>query len=163
MKKFSIICLAAAALLTACHTPMLIDGMQQTAPAVAADVAQQQPSGRQFRVGVTQMYPLKGGSRYAGPGYYVELRGDTLESYLPYFGQVYRSTYGRNENLNFTRRISSITTEKKKRGKTVINIDVRTSEDYYRYVLSFFENGKVDVEVCGNYCDNIRFDGELLE
>lgn len=163
MKKFATLWLCAAAFLTACHEPMLIDSTSETA-ALATATSQQQPlADRHFRVGVTQMYPLKGASRYAGPGYYVEVRGDTLESYLPYFGQVYRSTYGSNENLNFTARIQGFTTEKKKKGKTVINIDVRTREDYYRYILSFFENGKVDVEVRANYRDNIRFDGELLE
>ena len=45
---------------------------------------------KQWRIDVTSMSTLRYGSRTVTPDFYLELRGDTLQSYLPYLGQAHQ-------------------------------------------------------------------------
>ena len=49
---------------------------------------------RRYKIDVNRMYPMNGNSRNVSYGYSVEVRNDTLISYLPYFGRAYNVPYG---------------------------------------------------------------------
>ena len=46
---------------------------------------------RQWRIDITSMNAMRYGARTVTPDFFLELRGDTLRSYLPYLGQVHRA------------------------------------------------------------------------
>lgn len=46
-------------------------------------------SGRRFRFAADRVVPIGFRSRYLDPGYYLELRTDTVQADLPYFGRAY--------------------------------------------------------------------------
>lgn len=56
---------------------------------------------RNFKIGVLMMYPPRGGARNVAYGYSLEVRNDSLISYLPYFGRAYDVPYGGGKGLNF--------------------------------------------------------------
>ena len=62
---------------------------------------------RRYKIDVNRMYPMNGNSRNVSYGYSVEVRNDTLISYLPYFGRAYNVPYGGGKGLNFSERIGS--------------------------------------------------------
>ena len=49
---------------------------------------------RDYKIAIDRMYPMRGSSRHVSYGYSVEVRNDTLFSYLPYFGRAYNVPYG---------------------------------------------------------------------
>ena len=57
---------------------------------------------RDYKIAIDRMYPMRGSSRYVSFGYSVEVRNDTLISYLPYFGRAYNVPYGGGKGLNFS-------------------------------------------------------------
>ena len=146
-------------LLMACATTAERAARQaETASAVRAALAD-----RHYKITITQAYPLRGGSVNVSRDFYLEVRGDTLVSYLPYFGRAYRSTLGgiNEKGLNFTETIRSYEQAKPKAGLTRIKMRVRNEEDSYVYTLDVFDNGKASIGVQAVERDNIHFDGDM--
>ena len=98
------------------------------------------------------------------PDFYLELRGDTLHSYLPYLGQARVSpTLSPSIGLNFEEPVLSYKTSKPKSKKyTQIDIDVKTREDSYHYVIQFYDSGEATIRVRSLNRDAISFDGTLV-
>jgi hypothetical protein len=57
---------------------------------------------RNYQIAVNRMYPSRGASKTVSSGYTVEVRNDSLISYLPYFGRAYDVPYGGGNGLNFS-------------------------------------------------------------
>lgn len=78
---------------------------------------------RKYKIDVNRATPMKGGSKYLTSPYSIEVRNDSLYSYLPYFGVAYNIPYGGGKGLNFKESISEYTTEheKKERQESLSN------------------------------------------
>ncbi len=118
---------------------------------------------RHYTVAVTRMHPLRGRSVSVDFGYELEVRGDTLVSYLPYFGRAYSVPYGGGKGLNFISHIDGYQETKGKRGITYVEIVTTNEEDTYYYQLEVFANGNASIDVQMKQRDRIRFDGEVTE
>ena len=90
---------------------------------------------RDYKIAVNRMYPMKGSSRSVSYGYSVEVRNDSLISYLPYFGGAYNVPYGGGKGLNFSERIGSYRESQKNNGERQIEINVTNEEDTYIYLI----------------------------
>ena len=77
------------------------------------------------------MLPMKGRSRSLTSNYSVEVRNDSVFSYLPYFGEAYNIPYGGGKGLIFNAPISQYQTKHLKKGKVQINFKVNNEEDKY--------------------------------
>ena len=118
-------------------------------------------SERHYRVGVVMMYPNRGKAVNVSPDYSVEVKGDTLISYLPYFGRAYSVPYGGGKGLNFTAPIAEYQTEKGRKGATLVTIKVRNEEDIYTYLLEIYDNGSTTVDVRSRERESIRYSGNM--
>jgi len=127
---------------------------QQRAVAEALD-------SRHYRVGVRTMIPTRGMARQVSYGYSVEVKGDTLVSYLPYFGRAYSVPYGGGKGLNFTAPISEYKAEKDNKGRMQITMLVNNEEDNLTYVLLVFDNGQASIDVRAREREPISYSGEL--
>ena len=107
------------------------------------------------------MYPMKGSSRSVSYGYSVEVRNDSLISYLPYFGGAYNVPYGGGKGLNFSERIGSYRESQKNNGERQIEINVTNEEDTYIYLIKVFSNGNSSIDVTSRQRDHISYSGEL--
>ena len=105
----------------------------------------------------TQRY----GSRTVTPDFYLELRGDTLRSYLPYLGQAQVSQFSPSIGLNFEEPVRQYMESRPKSKYTQLDIDVRTREDSYHYVIDIYDSGEATIRVRSQYRDPVSFDGTL--
>ena len=64
---------------------------------------------KQYKINVDRMQPMRGGSRNLTTNYTLEIRNDSVFSYLPYFGVAYNAPYGGGKSLNFNASITGYT------------------------------------------------------
>jgi len=161
MKKILFLA-ALATVLTACVTQHLTAEEKGQAQAKTAREVEKNIRQRAFTVQVTYMNAVHGGTRALEYGYEVKLSGDTLYSYLPYFGRAYSVPYGGGKGLNFTAPISDYRVKKEKKGRHAIEIDVNNQEDSYTYYLHVHQNGATDIIVTAQRRDRISFSGTMV-
>lgn len=152
--------IATIALLVACATPQQRAERQQQK---AAETALAIDSMR-LHIDVTMMNTLRYGSRNVTSDFYLELRGDTLVSYLPYLGQVHGTVaaYGSaGQGLNFTAPIDQMTKSNHKHGMTRLEMLVHSKEERHIYTLEVYPNGQAYINVRSGERDPISFDGSV--
>ena len=116
---------------------------------------------RDYKIAIDRMYPMRGSSRHVSFGYSVEVRNDTLISYLPYFGRAYNVPYGGGKGLNFTAPIGSYQEFMKRNGQRHIEIGVSNEEDTYFYTIEVFDNGNSTVDVRARQRERISYSGHI--
>jgi hypothetical protein len=119
---------------------------------------------KQWRIDINSMNTMRYGARTVTPDFYLELRGDTLHSYLPYLGQAQVSPkFSPSIGLNFETQVLRYKQSMPKSKKyTQIDIDVRTREDSYHYMIQFYDTGGATIYVRSLNRDPISFDGNLI-
>ena len=137
-----------------CHTYRTEKGKGSVAVAIAE---------RHWRIDINTMNTMRYGSRTVTPDFYLELRGDTLRSYLPYLGQAQVSTtLAPAIGLNFEEVVMRYWLNKPKSKKYVqLYIDARTREDTYHFVIDVYDDGRAFIRVRSQNRDPISFDGTL--
>ena len=116
---------------------------------------------RDYKIAIDRMYPMRGSSRQVSYGYSVEVRNDTLISYLPYFGRAYNVPYGGGKGLNFTAPIGNYQEFLKRNGQRHIEIGVTNDEDTYFYTIEVFDNGSSSVDVRARQRERISYSGNV--
>jgi len=116
---------------------------------------------RNYQIAVNRMYPSRGASKIVSSGYTVEVRNDSLISYLPYFGRAYDVPYGGGNGLNFSAPIRNYKESQTKSDLRHIEIDVQNDEDTYLYTLDIFDNGSADINVRSRQREPISFSGQM--
>ena len=91
----------------------------------------------------------------------VEVRNDSLISYLPYFGRAYSVPYGGGKGLNFSERIGSYEEALLKNGKHHIEIGVTNEEDTYLYTIDVYDNGNSTIAVQSRQREPISYAGRI--
>lgn len=116
---------------------------------------------RQYTVSIQMMYPRGGKTVNVSPDFSLQVKGDTLVSYLPYFGRVYSVPYGGGNGLNFTAPIKEYQFEKDEKGNAHILIRVYTAEDNFTYSLNVFTNGSTSIDVSAREREAISYSGQM--
>ena len=117
---------------------------------------------RNYKISIDHMYPMKGGSKSVSFGYTVEVRNDSLFSYLPYIGRAYQIPYGGGKGLNFSERIGSYQETQRKNGLRHIEIGVKNDEDTYLYTIEVWDNGKSQIDVQPRQRERISYSGDIV-
>ena len=119
---------------------------------------------KRWRIDINSMNTMRYGARTVTPDFYLELRGDTLHSYLPYLGQAQVSPMlSPSIGLNFETQVLHYKQSMPKSKKyTQIDIDVRTREDSYHYMIQLYDTGGATIYVRSLNRDPISFDGNLV-
>ena len=127
----------------------------KTQRAVAELVAQ-----KKWRIDVSSMSTLRYGSRTVASDFFLELRGDTLYSYLPYMGQAFQGPLASpSQGLNFEKPIRRYSQSTPKPYVSRIEMTVKTQEDLYDYQVDIYDTGTAYIHVRSQYRDPISFDG----
>lgn len=117
---------------------------------------------KRWHIDITSMNAMRYGSRTISTDFFLELRGDTLRSYLPYLGQAQVSpSLSPTIGLNFEERVRQYQESRPKGKYTQIDIDVKTKEDTYHYVIDIYDSGDAYIRVRSLNRDPIGFDGTL--
>ena len=116
---------------------------------------------REYKIDISRMIPSKGPSKSVS-SYSIEVRNDSLISYLPYFGRAYNVPYGGGKGLNFSAPISKYTEREGKNGQREIEMTITNSEDTYFYVLNVFDNGSSSLYVQSRNRERISYTGDMI-
>ena len=118
---------------------------------------------KRWHIDISSMNTMRYGSSTVTTDFYLELRGDTLRSYLPYLGDAQMPTLSPAIGLNFEEPVLNYKESKSNSNKyTQIDIDVKTREDSYHYVIEIYDNGQAYIRVRSMNRDAISFDGTLV-
>jgi hypothetical protein len=159
-EKIYILCTVAALFLYGCATS------QQRAEqkALTQQMVTEAVAKRQWHIDITTMNTLRYGTRTVAADFFLELRGDTLRSYLPYLGQAHRAPLmGVSQGLNFEAPLLNYQEKAAKHDCRQIDLDVKTQEDQYHYTIEVFTTGKASIRVNSIHRDPISFDGDLTD
>ena len=92
--------------------------------------------------------------------FFLELNGDTLVSYLPYLGQVHQAPMtSPSIGLNFEMPVLRYAVSRPKTNYSRIEMNVRTQEDVYQYVVDVYDTGEAHISVLPQNRDAVSFDG----
>ena len=93
----------------------------------------------------------------------LEVKGDTLDSYLPYFGRAFEPVFGETKVLNFDAPIQSYEDSGLTKGIRTIRLRVDNSEDIIEYQLVITDDGYATIDVHPRKREDISFSGQIVE
>ncbi len=114
-----------------------------------------------YKIDVNTAMPMHGRSIPLTSSYSLEIRNDSVISYLPYYGRAYSIPYGGGDGLNFKAVLKEYSMEMDKKGNAVIEFIARNPEDRYEYRVKVFPNGSASIDVNMQNRQSISFQGEL--
>jgi hypothetical protein len=106
--------------------------------------------------------PTAGRTRQLNADFDLRISGDTLNSYLPYFGRAYIAPVNPSEGpLNFTSTNFDYKVENRNKGGWNILIMPKDVQDPRQMALSVFDNGTASLTVTSNNRQPISFNGYI--
>ena len=161
MKKTINIILTVMAVLMLVACSSLTPAEKAERRAKRAQAVEQALAARHYRVSVNMMYPRNGKAKTVSSDYGLEVKGDTLVSYLPYFGRAYNVPYGGGKGLNFTETFTEYHSKKLSNGATQVLIKVKNEEDVYEFILEIFDNGSTSIDMNSRERESINYSGNI--
>lgn len=148
-------------MLAACATLPNDNLTKEERRARTARIVAENLSKRHFTIEADHCYPQRGAARRIDYGYEVSVHGDTLKSYLPYFGRAYNIPYGGGKGLHFDAIIKNYQQWQVKKNMTRIVIYTDNEEDVYVYSLDVFDNGNATINVQAREREQISYSGQM--
>ncbi|MFW5755947.1 MAG: DUF4251 domain-containing protein [Tangfeifania sp.] len=116
---------------------------------------------KEFVFNATHALPMGGGSVYLNYSYDVEVKGDTVDSYLPFYGVAYRLEYGgRDAGFDFTKPAEEYTFEKEEKGYKV-EFEIDKGNDNLNYTFHISNLGYATLNVISTNRQGISYYGRI--
>ncbi|MDR2120285.1 MAG: DUF4251 domain-containing protein [Tannerella sp.] len=128
-----------------------------------AETIRQQIESRHYTIDVDRMLPMQGASKHLTTNYSLMIKGDTVISYLPYFGRAYSVPYGGGKGLNFKACLSDYSLTFDVKGVARISFRTRSEDDVYLYDTEVYNNGAATIRITPGNRQGITFYGRLKE
>ncbi|MDL2243927.1 DUF4251 domain-containing protein [Parabacteroides sp. OttesenSCG-928-J18] len=160
MKKCKFMMLLGFALLIGGTQPLFAQSKKEKKEALAKEVKEQVESGS-FTIEVDRALPMSGRAVHLTSSYSLELKDDSVRSYLPYFGRAYSVPYGGGDGLHFSAEMTEKDLKYDKKGNAEIRFQAKTSEDNYSFDVKVFTNGNASIQVRPVNRQSISFNGNL--
>jgi len=106
--------------------------------------------------------PMTGMSRQLTSDYDVRLSGDSVVTYLPYFGRAYSVSYGEPGGINFTSTKFDYKIRDRKKGGWDLIIKPDDVRDIQQLIFAISENGYATLQVISNNRQPISFNGYIV-
>lgn len=114
-----------------------------------------------FIFDVSTVNPMIGQTIQLTSNYEVKITGDSIFSYLPFFGVAYSANYGGTESpMIFTKPFETCTQEKTKNGY-LVKVSVKNENDRLDYSFHISETGMVNLVVSSVNRQTITYNGNL--
>lgn len=110
-------------------------------------------------VSINTAHPMSGSMIVLTSPYSLKIKGDSVFSYLPYYGRAYSVPYGGGNGLNFNDKILSYSERITTKGMSEIIIGTKNNEDTYRYVIYLSPTGSASIDVSSYNRQSISFTG----
>ncbi|MBC7828583.1 MAG: DUF4251 domain-containing protein [Chitinophagaceae bacterium] len=109
------------------------------------------------------VHPSRGRVVQLTSEYDLSVSGDTVRSYLPYFGRAYSAPLdGRGGGIDFLSRDFEYNQKERKKGGWDISIKPRDINDVRELFLTVFDNGTASLRVSSSNREPISFNGYLV-
>lgn len=118
---------------------------------------------RDYKIEIDRVYPMGGRSISPSSPYSLTIKGDSVYSYLPYFGRGYSLPYGGGEGLNFDSTIKDYSLEYTTKGVARISFSTQSREDSFSFSIEVFPGGSSSIHVAPTKRQMISYSGDLLE
>jgi len=161
MKKIKFLLIAVLVLLVSGVQPTFAQSKKEKKEQKAKEVKELLDSGS-YIIDVTRALPQSGKSINLTSPYSLELKGDSVVSFLPYFGRAYSVPYGGGDGLRFSDALTEKNVTFDKKGTAQITFKSRTKEDNYTFNIKVFSNGSATINVQPINRQSISFQGELV-
>lgn len=115
-----------------------------------------------YKIDVNTALPMRGRNISLSSPYSLEIRNDSVISYLPYYGRAYSIPYDGGNGLNFKAPLKEYTMKVDKKGDARIKFSARSPEDVFEYSIRVFSNGSVSINVNMQNRQAIGFMGDLI-
>jgi hypothetical protein len=115
---------------------------------------------RTFVIEVDRALPMSGESRMLTSIYSLEVNGEKVKSYLPYFGRAYSVPYGGGEGLIFESVITDYQSSIDKKGSTIIVFKTKSKDEQLEYRIGITTNGSASIDVTSVNRQKISFNGK---
>lgn len=127
-----------------------------------AGTIQKMVDSRRFVFKAQAALPSRGRMVHLNTDYELAVSGDTLRSFLPYYGRAYTAPMdGRGGGIDFTSTNYEFSTKRRKKGGWEINFKPRDVNDVREMILTVFENGPSSLRVYSNNREVISYNGYL--
>ena len=117
---------------------------------------------RMFVVEVDRALPMGGGSRMLTTSYSLEIKGDEVKSYLPYFGRAYSVPYGGGDGLIFESVMTDYQSSIDKKGILFVSFKTKSKEDQFVYRIRITPGGYSLIDVTSIQRQPISFHGKTF-
>lgn len=114
-----------------------------------------------YKIDVNTAMPMRGRNITLSSPYSLEIRNDSVFSYLPYYGRAYSVPYGGGSGLIFNAPLKEYTMDLDKKGNAVIKFSARNPEDFFEFSAKVFSNGTASIDVIMQNRQSISYRGEL--
>jgi len=116
---------------------------------------------RNFVYHPTQANPMSGSTVQLDFSFSAKVQGDTLNSYMPYYGRAYSVEYGSQKGpFDFTLPIKDYTFKKDKNG-FMVKFEVKNGQDNIKYNFNISENGYASLTVTSTNRQSISYYGTI--
>ncbi|MGG6545091.1 UNVERIFIED_CONTAM: DUF4251 domain-containing protein [Prevotella sp. 15_C9] len=115
---------------------------------------------RRYRIFVDKVYPMRGPSFTLMDTWGIEVSGDSIGLFLPYFGRIYQVPFDRRMGLHFIAPLETYQEEITKKG---VRIKMQTGSgiEHCTITMEVYANGQTDLQVNSSNREPIRYLGEL--
>lgn len=114
-----------------------------------------------YKIDVNTALPMRGRSVPLTSLYSLEIRNDSVISYLPYYGRAYSIPYGGGNGLRFKAPLKEYDMQMDRKGNSVITFTARNPEDKYDFRMKVYSNGSASIDVTMQNRQSISFHGEV--
>ncbi len=109
----------------------------------------------------THAMPMGGGNIHLNYSFDAEIKGDTLISYLPFYGVAYRVDYGgRDAGFDFTQPLEEYELEENEKGY-LVKLEVKNKMDYLSYTFHISAMGYATLSVTSTNRQAISYYGRI--
>lgn len=113
-----------------------------------------------YTIKVDRALPMQGRSVNLTSSYSLEIRNDSVFSYLPYFGRAYSVPYGGGSGMIFKEPLTDYTLSFDKE-TAKIRFKTRTTEGNHEFGIQIFSNGSTSIQARPANRQGISYQGTL--
>jgi len=154
-------CIALGAMMVSCST--MTKAERDAKNAERAKYVTKVLDSKHYTIDIDMMHANRFGSQFVRDNWSLEVKGDTLVSYLPYVGVAHSAPIGSDSGFNFTAPIKSYEDKGVQKGKRSILVSVTNDGDMIEYHLDVMENGNTSVFVTSRKRESISYSGQISE
>jgi hypothetical protein len=118
---------------------------------------------KEFTFKATSMLPSGASVKQLTSDYDVRLLGDSIISYLPYFGRSYTPVVQGEEGINFTSGTFDYKAKAKKKSGWQISVKPKDTKEVRELIFDISDNGYARLQVISNSKQTISYNGYIQE